>query len=153
MEYELSDVVRASEFSRQAHAGQFDKAGVEYFKHPNAVANRLDTNFEKIVALLHDVVEDTDCTLEYIGLKFGQEVARVVGILTHKKGEPFQDYIARVAKDRTATRVKLADLNHNMDMLRFPNPQDKDYQRVVKKYIPAYAYLSEVLVTRYGDKS
>ena len=143
MEYMMQDVVRASKFSRLVHDGQLDKAGVAYWRHPAAVAHRMQTNLEKIVAYLHDVVEDTDTEVEDIASMFGEEVAGIVEVLTHKTGEPYMDYVARVARNVTATRVKLADLNDNMDLTRFARPTAKDVNRVKEKYYPAYMYLLE----------
>lgn len=146
MEYTNDDVLRAQAFSKAAHEGQTDKAGAPYHLHPLAVSAHLTSNFEKIVALLHDTVEDTSVTLDDVSRAFGEEVARVVNILTYNEGETFSAYISRVAKDKTATRVKLADMNHNMDLLRLESPGERDLSRLVNKYIPAYISLSQALI-------
>lgn len=146
MSYTSEDLKRALDFARRAHKGQYDKAGEAYIWHPIAVAGKLNDPFEKIVALLHDVVEDTGYTLDDIKQEFGNEVAEVLDFLTRRKGEAFGDYIDRVLQNKTAVKVKLADMNHNMDLTRFSKPTQKDIDRVVKKYIPAYAKLSEAML-------
>ena len=138
------DVKRALEFAISAHKGQVDKAGAPYVLHAIAVASKLSTDFEKVVGLLHDVVEDTEFTLNDIAEAFGDDVAAVVDVLTHREGEAYTDYISRVAANTVATKVKIADLSHNMDLLRISQPTERDINRVMNKYIPAYAFLLKV---------
>ncbi|MDD7268045.1 MAG: HD domain-containing protein [Lachnospiraceae bacterium] len=126
-----------------AHAGQTDKAGHPYIEHPVAVASMLETPEQKIVALLHDVLEDTDMTEEDLrDYGFPASVIEAVCLLTR---EPQQDYIAYIEKLRhneLARAVKLADLTHNMDLGRLPEITKKDRLRQ-KKYERAKAILLE----------
>lgn len=130
----MRDVVKAAdEFAAKKHEGQVDKAGAPYINHPRAVAAKLDSDVEKAVALLHDTVEDTDATVEEIKEVFGEEIADAVEVLTHPKDEPYMDYIRRIWKNRLARDVKLADLEHNMDLSRLNGKvTEKDLERVEK---------------------
>ena len=84
-------VAAAKLIAKLAHKGQKDKAGMDYFTHPEAVAAMLDTPEEKTVAYLHDTVEDTDVTLEEIRSVFGNEIADAVALMTHADGVPYMD--------------------------------------------------------------
>ena len=138
------DFVRtAEEFAEKKHIGQVDKAGVAYIEHPRAVAAKMDGEKEKIVAFLHDTVEDTDTTIEEIRSIFGDEIAEAVSYITHEKGVPYLEYIKRVKENELARKVKLADLSHNMDLSRIPNATKCDLKRVEKRYKKAVEILSE----------
>lgn len=130
----MTDIVKAAdEYAARKHEGQVDKAGVPYINHPRAVAAKLDSDVEKAVALLHDTVEDTDATVEEIREMFGEEIADAVEVLTHPKDEPYMDYIRRIWTNRLARDVKLADLEHNMDLSRLNGKvTEKDLERVEK---------------------
>ena len=130
----MTDIVKAAdEYAARKHEGQVDKAGVPYINHPRAVAAKLDSDVEKTIALLHDTVEDTDATVEEIKSIFGSEIADAVAVLTHPKDEPYMDYIRRIWKNRLARDVKLADLEHNMDLSRLNGKvTEKDLERVEK---------------------
>ena len=134
-------VAAAKLIAKLAHKGQKDKAGMDYFTHPEAVAAMLDTPEEKTVAYFHDTVEDTDVTVEEIRSVFGNEIADAVALMTHADGVPYMDYVKEIGKNPLARKVKLADLTHNMDISRIPDPTQKDYNRIEKKYKPAYECL------------
>ena len=137
-----SEMIAAARIiAKLAHKGQKDKAGIDYFTHPEAVAAMLETPEEKVVGYLHDTVEDTDVTVEEIRTVFGDEIADAVALMTHTDGVTYMDYVKEIGKNPLARKVKLADLTHNMDISRIPNPTQKDYDRIEKKYKPAYAYL------------
>ena len=123
-----------------AHQGQTDKAGRDYILHPMAVADQMDTDEEKTVALLHDILEDTSVTEATLKNLFGPEIADAVISMTRRPGEPYDDYIRRLGKNPLARRVKLADLRHNMDLSRLPVVTDQDLQRA-EKYRRAYRWL------------
>jgi hypothetical protein len=109
----------AINLARSAHAGQRDKLGVAYICHPLAVMRRVSTNDEKIVAVLHDVVEDTPVTLDYLRtLGFAEHIVRAVDAVTKRAGESLADSMARVAADQLALTVKLADISHNANPAR-----------------------------------
>lgn len=120
----------AKEIAKVAHAGQFDKGGKPYINHPETVASLLDTTEEKVCGWLHDVLEDTDFNPDVLRRLFGDDVMNALDCVTHRPGESWWNYIARVGTNPLAIRVKLADLTHNMDLSRIPNPREKDYRRV-----------------------
>lgn len=135
---------KADKIAETAHAGQTDKAGVPYIEHPRTVAKELNDWEEKIVALLHDVVEDTPWTVEQLRREgFPPVICQAVDRITKKPGQSYEVYLQQVRQDRLARNVKLMDLSHNMDIRRIPNPTPSDYQRI-EKYKKARKYL-------YGD--
>ena len=126
-----------------AHKGQVDKAGVDYINHPLAVSSKVKGDNAKIVALLHDVVEDTKVTLDDLRLFFDDEIVEAINLLTHKEEDDYMTYLAKIKENELARMVKLADLENNMDLSRLPNPTEFDYQRLENKYKPAYKFLTE----------
>ena len=128
--------------ARKAHAEQVDKAGVDYIQHPLYVASQVKTEQEKAVALLHDVLEDSDITAaDLLAYGLSNEVVTAVQTLTKKKGQSYQDYLEKVKSNNLARVVKLADLKHNSDLSRLKTVSNTDYERV-KKYKNAIRYLS-----------
>ncbi|MBR4572090.1 MAG: HD domain-containing protein [Prevotella sp.] len=125
------------------HLGQTDKGGKPYIDHPVRVAARCSDPQAKLVALLHDVIEDTTATAEYL-LRQGVpgEVVEVVEVLTRRSDESYDDYIHRVARHPLAKVVKLADLEDNMDIRRLPTLTDADLRRL-QTYHRAWRYLNE----------
>ena len=116
------DVNKALKLMYEKHKDQVDKQGIPYVFHPFIVANNMETEEETIVALLHDIVEDTDMTLDDLQkLGFSDTVIEAIDTLTHKDNEEYSDYIKRISKNKLATKVKIADLHHNMDITRFTN--------------------------------
>ena len=103
----------ALKFIAKKHAGQKRLNGNPYIIHPIRVSQEVQ-GVAKIVALLHDVIEDTDATLEELRAAFGDQVAETVEVLTHRKGESWLDYIARVKQNDLATTVKIADIADNL---------------------------------------
>ena len=98
-----------------AHMNQFDKAGVPYIYHPIHLAEQMDTELECIVALLHDVVEDTNITFELLEKEFSSEVIEILRLLTHDKRIDYMKYIEELNKNSVARKVKLAYIIHNAD--------------------------------------
>lgn len=123
---------RAWEIASKAHQGQTDKGGHPYIGHPVAVADMVLTPEEKVVALLHDVVEDTSVTLQDLKQEFPAEVVEAVDLLTKKKGPDFslENYLKDIRENEIARQVKLADLKHNMDLSRIANPTQRDLLRL-----------------------
>lgn len=115
-----------------AHQNQFDKANVPYIYHPIHIAEQMDTELECIVALLHDVVEDTDITLNDLEKEFPQEVIDLLKILTHDKKIDYIEYIKKVKTNPIATKIKIADLKHNSDITRLENITTTDLKRIEK---------------------
>lgn len=133
---------KAYEIAKRAHLGQVDKAGEDYIKHPEKVASFVETDEEKAVAYLHDVIEDTELTLEDLHeYEFSKEVIEAVDIITKKKGEDYRSYLNSVKKNKLARAVKLADLRHNSDLTRLTKVTEKDIERK-EKYQKAIDFLN-----------
>ena len=133
---------KAYEIAKKAHLGQVDKAGEDYIKHPEKVASFVKTDEEKAVAYLHDVIEDTELTLEDLcEYSFSKEVIEAVDIITKKRGEDYQSYLNSVKKNKLARAVKLADLRHNSDLTRLIKVTEKDIKRK-EKYQKAIDFLN-----------
>ena len=129
----------------EAHKGQTDKADMPYILHPLRVMNSVNTLEEKIIAVLHDVVEDTSITFHFILEKgIDKHLIDVLRLLTHEKAVPYEDYIQKIAINRLATQIKLADLRDNSNLDRLKEKTDKDYQRL-EKYRKAIAFLEQHL--------
>jgi (p)ppGpp synthase/HD superfamily hydrolase len=125
----------------EAHRGQRDRTGAPYIVHPMRVMAGVDTDIEKMVAILHDVVEDTDWTFERLKQEgFPTEVIEALDCVTKREGEEYDDFVKRSATNKIARKVKLADLEHNMDARRLSNVTDKDVERL-KKYVRAWRFL------------
>ena len=139
---EQSMVDLALSIARKAHEGQLDKAGVDYIEHPICVASQVDTEEEKAVALLHDVIEDSPVSAEEL-LQAGlpETVVTAVQVLTKKKEQDYQTYLETVKKNPLARVVKLADLKHNSDLSRLSSITEEDRERL-KKYKKAIDFLS-----------
>lgn len=124
-------IKKAYQIAKQAHEGQFDKGGQSYFLHPLAVSEKVQSEDAKIVALLHDVIEDTTVTIEDLQREgFSEEILIAIAVLTKRKGTGYEDYIEKVKKNPLALQVKIADMTHNSDISRIPNPTEKDKQRI-----------------------
>lgn len=115
----------------EAHAGQVDKAGMPYILHPLRVMLALSTEEERIVAALHDVVEDSSVTLEDLAWAgFSESVVEAVALLTHSEDESYEAYIGRISLHSLAKRVKLADLEDNMNFRRLWKLEEQDRERM-----------------------
>lgn len=133
---------KAYEIANKAHLGQVDKVGEDYIKHPEKVASFVKTDEEKAVAYLHDVIEDTELTLEDLyKYGFSEEVLKAVDVITKKKGQDYQTYLNFVKENKLARVVKLADLRHNSDLIRLINITEKDIERK-EKYQKAIDFLN-----------
>ncbi len=143
MDYEAL-LKKAEDIATVAHKGQFDRCGVEYINHPRTVASYVDNPKEKIVAWLHDTIEDTDITEADLRPVFGDEITDAVVALTKTEGEDYFDYISRVIKNPLSARVKIADLTHNMKPDRIPHPTEEDQKRM-EKYKKAYGIVSTAI--------
>ena len=101
------------------HKDQVDKTGLPYVFHPFHLAEQMTDEISTVCALLHDVVEDTEYTLEDLAtMGFPPEVIEVLGLLTHAPDVPYMDYVRAIKTNEVARRVKLADLAHNSDLSR-----------------------------------
>lgn len=111
--------IRAMSVAYDAHHGQLDKSGVPYVLHPLHLAEQMDDEISCCAALLHDVVEDTEVTLEQLAKEFPAQVVEAVRLLTHNPDTDYYDYVRSIKGNPIAVKVKLADLAHNMDASRF----------------------------------
>jgi len=124
---------KAVSIAKFAHQGQVDKASVDYINHPIRVMNAVNDVKEKIVAVLHDVVEDSEITLEDLRKQgFDDDVVIAVGCLTKVPGETYEQFIGRVKSNSLARKVKLQDLKDNMDLSRLDKVSEADLNRVEK---------------------
>ena len=139
----MATLERAIEIATEAHRGQLDKAGNEYLGHPLRVMAMGKTTEEKIVGVLHDVVEDSAWTFEQLEAEgFSHEVIAALCCVTKlSETEPYDKFIARIKHNPLAVAVKLNDLTDNMDIRRLPYLSDKDVKRL-KKYLKAYKQLT-----------
>ena len=140
----MSTLERAIEIATEAHRGQLDKAGCDYIGHPLRVMASGKTIKEKIVGVLHDVVEDGGWTFGQLEAEgFSSEIIEALRCVTKlSENEPYDKFIARVKKNPLAIAVKLNDLTDNMDIRRLPYISDKDVKRL-KKYLKAYKQLTD----------
>lgn len=131
----------AFEVALNAHAGQTDKLGEAYIAHVVRVAARLETETERCVALLHDVLEDTSTTAEEIADRFGDEIATAVQVMTKDASAGYEDYLKAVAAHPLARRVKCADLADNSDPARLGRLDEATRTRLDAKYAKARSVL------------
>jgi (p)ppGpp synthase/HD superfamily hydrolase len=127
----------------EAHRGQKDKSGQPYILHPLRVMFSCDSETEWIVAVLHDVVEDTGRSFDDLRrMGYGDEVLSALDCVTKSNGEPYSCFMERAASNPVARNVKLADLNDNLDMRRLRSVKPKDVKRL-RKYVTAWRRLAE----------
>ena len=132
----------AISIAARAHRGQKDKAGAPYLLHPLRLMLRMDTEAAMMAAVLHDVVEDTDWTLERLrGEGFSDEVVEAVDCLTRRGGESYEEFVERARANPVARRVKIADLEDNMNVRRIGRLGSKDLERL-EKYHRAWRVLT-----------
>ncbi len=128
---------KAMKLAYEAHKGQTDINGIPYVFHPFHIAEEMPDEITTCVALLHDVVEDTDVTTKDLERDFPKEIVEAVAMLTHNSNDTYTDYVTRIKSNEIAKTVKLADLKHNSDETRFAGNNNvsedkKEYWR--KKY-------------------
>ncbi|HHS7810031.1 HD domain-containing protein [Pseudomonas putida] len=124
---------RAIAIAATAHAGQVDKGGAPYILHPLKVMLRMNSLEERIVAVLHDVVEDCGISLDDLRKEgFSEDVLRAIESVTKVPGESYEDFVERAAQNPIGRVVKLADLEENSDLSRIASPSWEDLERVEK---------------------
>lgn len=127
----------------EKHKNRIDKSGVPYVFHPFHVAESMSDEYTTCTALLHDIVEDTDTTLDDLkNMGFPDEVVEAVGAMTHYPDVPYMEYIEKLKPNRIARAVKISDLMHNCDLSRNDEITDEDIIRT-EKYKRALALLWE----------
>ena len=125
----------------EAHRGQTEKAGHPYILHPLRVMFRLESETDRIVGVLHDVIEDTRYTLQDLrAMGYPEPLLQALDCLTRRETETYEEFITRLRINPVARRVKLADLEDNMDVRRLPALTEKDAERL-KKYLNAWTLL------------
>jgi (p)ppGpp synthase/HD superfamily hydrolase len=133
---------QAIEIALSAHRGQIDKGGMLYILHPLYVMSCVDEIDTKIVAVLHDVVEDTNITLEYLSEHFSKTIVDAIGAITHRKGESNKEYWKRVKANPLALQVKLADIAHNSSEKRLAALSKEEQEYLRGKYKAAIEFLT-----------
>jgi len=142
--FDYGDLENAIEIAVRAHRWQLDKAGQPYILHPLRVMHKVDSEEERIVAVLHDVVEDSFITIEHLKEKnFSETILRALRLLTKKPDDDYFKYVKRIAINTIAKKVKLADLEDNMDLSRLPEVTEKDRERLAK-----YKKAKEILLSK-----
>ena len=127
----------------EAYSGQTDKAGKTYILHPLRIMHQMETEAEMVVALLHDVIEDSDFTAQdLLDRGISTDVVEAVEMLTKGKSEDYMDFIDRVKTNPLAARVKKADIEDNINVLRLGKLEANDLERV-KKYHKAWHRLTQ----------
>ena len=126
-----------------AHKEQVDKTGIPYVFHPFHLAEQMEDEATTVVALLHDVVEDTPYTIDDLAaMGFGEDILGALQLLTHEEGVPYMEYVAAIKPNPIARAVKLADLRHNSDLTRLDTVDEKALERA-EKYAKAIQLLTE----------
>ena len=134
---------KAMQIAIKVHRGQVDKGGNDYINHPIRVSENCSSDEEKIVALLHDTIEDGDITADYLLMQgFPCEIVDAILSVSRKRGEDYFEFIQRCKINPIGCRVKIADLKDNMDITRLNELTEKDIERL-KKYHKAYKMLNE----------
>jgi len=124
---------RAMQIAYRAHHGQTDRSGVPYVFHPFHLAEQMETEETTVAALLHDVAEDTELTLDDLReMGIPERVLEALALLTHDPAVPYLEYVARLKDNEIARAVKLADLKHNSDLTRLNRVGPRDLERVEK---------------------
>jgi hypothetical protein len=138
---QMSDLEKALSIAVAAHRGQKDRNGEPYILHPIRVMCRVTSPAARIVAILHDVVEDTDWTFERLAAEgFGPDILLALDCVTKRYGEAYDDFVRRSASDPVAREVKLADLEDNMDLRRLDAVDSTDASRL-DRYVRAWRFL------------
>lgn len=133
---------KAMKIAYEAHKDQTDKSGIPYIYHPIHLAEQMNDEQTTCVALLHDVVEDTDITLSDLRNEgFPEPALEALRLMTHDKSVPYMDYVRKIKENPIARAVKLADLRHNSDLTRLDVVDEKARERV-EKYRKAIEILS-----------
>jgi (p)ppGpp synthase/HD superfamily hydrolase len=137
----MPDIDDALSLAVKAHKGQKDKAGKAYILHPLRLMAAMETDAEMMTAILHDVVEDTNITIEELrNQEYPEEVLAALDGVTRRDGESYNDFIKRVSDNTISKKVKIADLEDNMNITRLNVIGEKDMKRL-GKYLRAWRYL------------
>ncbi|MEO7675061.1 MAG: HD domain-containing protein [Pyrinomonadaceae bacterium] len=133
----MSTLEKAIAIASEVHEGQFEKAGAPYIMHPLRLMMRMNTEAEMMAAVLHDVPEDSDpndkWTIQRLRDKgFSEEVLEAVDSVTERNGESYEDFVERAGRNRIGRKVKMADIEDNMNLQRIRELRPKDLERLAK---------------------
>lgn len=129
----MSSLGKAISIAAQAHEGQHDKTGAPYILHPLRVMLKMTTEAARITAVLHDLIEDTDWTIERLRHEgFHGDILAALDCLTRQNGEEYEKFIARVKLNPLAIKIKIADLEDNLDVSRLNGVTEADAERLEK---------------------
>ena len=134
---------RAMQIAYAAHHGQIDKGGVPYIFHPYHLAEKMPDEYTVCIALLHDIMEDTDVSRTMLAEEFPKEIMDALDLLTHREDVPYLEYVKSIKANSLARTVKLADLAHNMDRTRLPDNDPSAQRRWNEKYRAALKILTK----------
>lgn len=144
-DFDVGLYLKALSFATKCHEGHKDKGGFDYIGHPIRVADRCSSSIAMVVALLHDVMEDCNVTVDdLLAEGFPKEVVEAVEFLTRSDVETYDGYIRRLSKNKLAREVKLADLEDNMNVRRLNRELTENDLSLLNRYIRAYKFLKEV---------
>lgn len=134
---------KAMKLCFEAHKDQLDKSGLPYVSHPYHLAEQMETEETTVVALLHDIVEDTAYTIaDLTKMGFAKPITDAIALMTHDDNVDYMDYVRKIKENPIAKAVKLADLKHNSDLSRLDRIDEKALSRR-EKYQKAIALLEE----------
>lgn len=139
----MSDLTTAIKIACDVHANQRDKAGESYILHPLRLMQRLKDKNTMIVAVLHDVIEDSQYDLEFLRAQgFDESILEAVDAISKRKNESYKDFVERLSFNDMAVKVKIEDLKDNLDLTRLKNIDGKDLERI-DKYHKALVFLEK----------
>ena len=126
-------IEKAIKIAIKAHEGQKDKSGKAYILHPLRIMSSFKNENEQIIAILHDVIEDSDYTYDDLRNNgFSEDIINAIDSVTKRENENYFDFINRSKKNNLGRKIKIADINDNLDLSRLDNPQKEDYERIEK---------------------
>jgi len=146
-----NNIDRAISIATKAHEGQVDKAGLPYILHPLRVMFQFTSEVEMIVAVMHDVVEDSDVTIHELSQNgFSTIIIEAIDCLTKRKNENYNDFILRISTNDLAIKIKIGDIRDNLNLTRLNDIDSKDFMRI-NKYYKALKFL-EKQISRLDSK-
>lgn len=129
----MDDLDKAIKLACKAHEGQVDKAGQPYILHPLRLMLKFKNKQEQVVAVLHDAIEDSDMTLEYLAsYGFSELTLDALDCLSKRKNESYEEFIERILTNELARKIKIEDIKDNLDLTRIESINNEDLIRVLK---------------------
>lgn len=135
----MSNLINAIKIAFKYHKGQKDKCNQPFIFHPIRVMNSMNTNQNRIIAVLHDLIENSSANIDLlVEYKFDKIIIDAIDSLTKRTNENYNDYIERLCKNPNALDVKLSDLDDNIRSLKFEHDKSKKCLNKMKLYNDAY---------------